>query len=424
VLSTIFDQVSKSVPRAVVYAGLLPVSVAVLLNVGLAAYLLGDGARIVVGGIINQSATAMAGWVTVGMVMLTIASTVVAALLPVFRNVLEGRAPTGILAALLDGARAQQVAATSKLRTDRERTRQQLAERVLFRAMEEERLKTARKNAPQRASPAAETIEALQAAITNALEDQTERGVSAAIDTLVRHFSTHGAGRTQVVYKLLLDRLDTLEDEPKAALAHMARAAAEMSPDGPVTRYGRELQYIETYVSSVYNIESIVFWTRLQHVIPTTFAARLEAAKSSLDLLTSLTMLLWCSLAAWMVVIPLAFPSWQVVAAVAVGGWSVTYVVYRAAIAAALSFAELVCAAFDLFRRDLLVKLSIQPPDTFREERQLWLRLGQLVLYRQVPDDLKLMPPAGIPLLTGTGVPVSSQSANIPIPTVTTPQVP
>jgi hypothetical protein len=78
------------------------------------------------------------------------------------------------------------------------------------------------------------------------------------------------------------------------------------------------------------------------------------------------------------------------------------YVTYIAATAAAASFAELVCAAFDLFRRHLLVALGIEPPLTLRDERALWLKLGQLTLYQQVPDDLSLMPAPKTPLLSAS----------------------
>jgi hypothetical protein len=77
---------------------------------------------------------------------------------------------------------------------------------------------------------------------------------------------------------------------------------------------------------------------------------------------------------------------------VIVVGSSIVGALYASATAAAGTFAELVCAAFDLFRRDLLVAMGIKPPESLREERQLWLKLSQLILYGQVPDDLALMP--------------------------------
>ena len=62
-----------------------------------------------------------------------------------------------------------------------------------------------------------------------------------------------------------------------------------------------------------------------------------------------------------------------------------------------------------------------QPPETLREERAVWLKLGQLVLYRQAPDDLKLRPMPAPIMLSGTGIPVPSTAGTIPIPTVTQP---
>jgi hypothetical protein len=355
------------------------------------------------------------------MLLLTIAGIAVTALAPVFRMLLEGRTANTILSPVFERIRADQRAEAKQRQNARAATRRQLGARMRFRLAREERVKAARREAPVKEQPPAEAIERVESAVRSALAaDAGEAGAAAAIDALVRHFAEFGARGTHAAYTAILDRFDALVNEPRTELARMARLGADLSaPDAPVTRYGQELQVIETYVASTYNIESIVFWTRLQHVVPSTYAERLADAKHALDLLSSLTVLLWLSLAGWLIVLPLTFPSGLVLGAVAIGGWLVGYITYRAATAAALSFAELVCAAFDLFRRQLLAEIGIQPPESFREERQIWLSLGQLVVYGQVPDDLKLRPLSAALTTMGSGIPVPSTTNTIPIPTVT-----
>jgi hypothetical protein len=399
VLSAIFEQATKSVTRTVLYAGVIPVAATLLLNLLISTMLLGEGAVTIFNDLLNRSATAMVGWVATASLLLIIAGIAVAAMAPIFRALLEGRSRLATLLGLAPGRRA--AVALEERRAQGERAKALLARRLSFRTAQEAALAEAREKALRTTDPSPSIIADVERRVSDALAaDEGEDGVSQAATVLMQHFRRNGKARTQFAHNAILDRLDALVRVARDDISRAWRLSPDIpsSPE-PLTRYGHRLQYVETYVASVYNIDSIVFWVRLNHVIATPFAARLEDAKHSLDLLTAATVLLWASTLVWFVVLPFAFPGWGPLIGIATSGGLLGYVTYVSATAAALSFAELVCAAFDLFRRDLLVELGIEPPLTLREERALWLKLGQLTLYQQVPDDLTLMP-AKRPLLT------------------------
>jgi len=404
VLTAIFEQATKSVTRTVLYAGVIPVATTLLVNAMVGAMLLGEGAVTIFNDLVNRSATAMAGWVLAASLLLIIAGIAVAAMSPIFRALLEGRSGLATVLGLALARRQRAAVLIEQRRVEAEQAKATLARRISFRSEQEAALTEARAEALKAKGPPRARIVDLEKRVSDALEaDTDEAGVADAARILMEHFRVTGKAGTQSAHDAILARLDAM-----VASAHNDLSRAwRLSPDTPssaepLTRYGHRLQYVETYVASVYSIDSIIFWVRLNYVIPATFAARLEDAKHSLDLLTAATVLLWASTLAWFVALPFAFPGWLPLVSVGLGGLMLGYVTYIAATAAAASFAELVCAAFDLFRRHLLVALGIEPPLTLRDERAVWLKLGQLTLYQQVPDDLSLMPAPKTPLLSAS----------------------
>jgi hypothetical protein len=63
---------------------------------------------------------------------------------------------------------------------------------------------------------------------------------------------------------------------------------------------------------------------------------------------------------------------------------------YRAAVAVATSYGELVRSAFDTHRLMLLTSLGYALPTSLDEERQVWQAIGQL-LYRRDTDRPELL---------------------------------
>jgi hypothetical protein len=69
----------------------------------------------------------------------------------------------------------------------------------------------------------------------------------------------------------------------------------------------------------------------------------------------------------------------------AAGALALSWLTYRAAIASAAVFGDLVRSCFDLFRSDLLTHLGWPLPEKLPDERDLWGALGKQ-LYRRGTD--------------------------------------
>ena len=77
---------------------------------------------------------------------------------------------------------------------------------------------------------------------------------------------------------------------------------------------------------------------------------------------------------------------WLIVVLCALG-LPVGIIAYYAALAPAMNYAELIKAAFDLYRRAFLEALGLQMPSTLTEERQLWKRLCAFFAHEPTPDE-------------------------------------
>src|SRR5690349_15578771 len=103
-LSSIFEQVTKSVTRTVLYAGVVPLLATLLINGVVGAALLGGDSLAIVAGTIDQTATAMVGMATAAAILLTVGGIAIAAAGPTFRAMLERGGPlAGILSAATAG---------------------------------------------------------------------------------------------------------------------------------------------------------------------------------------------------------------------------------------------------------------------------------------------------------------------------------
>jgi hypothetical protein len=63
----------------------------------------------------------------------------------------------------------------------------------------------------------------------------------------------------------------------------------------------------------------------------------------------------------------------------AVAGGLLGVITYRSAVHAATTFGDLVRSVCDLYRRDLLIKIGLAPPDNPDDEFSLWQALGKFI---------------------------------------------
>ena len=162
------------------------------------------------------------------------------------------------------------------------------------------------------------------------------------------------------------------------------------------TRLGNVLRAFERYPSVQYEIDAIYFWPRLAAVIPDAYAKALDDARTSFVFLLSLSflsgVLALATLAAGLVYLPpspLARVFVPALALAAAAAW-----LYRLSLGPAHTWGTFVKGAFDLYRWDLLARLGYQQrPRTRVEERALWSRVTQQVIFGDQRIDVRTRRP-------------------------------
>jgi hypothetical protein len=159
------------------------------------------------------------------------------------------------------------------------------------------------------------------------------------------------------------------------------------------TRFGNILRAFETYSYDVYGVEAIPGWLRLQGVIPKSYAALVNDARSAVDFFVNI----WF-LAAGIAILGFARMLWAIhvdvsgvsivsvglgkYAMVAVAGTLTTYIAYSCAIATAATWGDLVKGAFDLYLPALAKQMGYQLPKQDRARQVFWDEVNSLFLYR------------------------------------------
>jgi len=147
---------------------------------------------------------------------------------------------------------------------------------------------------------------------------------------------------------------------------------------------GNALLAAERYPARMYDIHHRTLWPRLLAVVPADFAASLDRARMLLDLIVNLSLV--CVLAGVdVLIVTFQTQRLELLAGVVVA-WVLAYLVYRLAVPAAIAWGRQVKAAYDLYRRDLLARLSLAPPSTLVEEKALWLPVSQFTMYWEAAD--------------------------------------
>jgi hypothetical protein len=158
------------------------------------------------------------------------------------------------------------------------------------------------------------------------------------------------------------------------------------------TRLGNALRAAESYPGDDerYGADAVFFWPRLYLVLPDQTRLALAQARAAMEQMLVVTTLLMTAAPAAVVIGlagPLPLALWT---SATVGCLLLALLAYRSAVGAAVTFGDLVRAAFDLHRRDLLTQLGLAPPETLDEERALWKAVSQQ-LYRRGADDPELL---------------------------------
>lgn len=158
------------------------------------------------------------------------------------------------------------------------------------------------------------------------------------------------------------------------------------------TRLGNVIRSSENYPYWQYRMSAIPLWPRLVDVISEKYAAALDDAKAKFDFTLNMTTLL-ALFAISLLVAGLLYPI-PPVGKSFWGGWVLPIVVslglvplaYQQAVGRARAWGDLIRAAFDLYRLDLLKKLGYtQVPRDVYEERKLWSNISKRMLFGDPP---------------------------------------
>jgi hypothetical protein len=168
------------------------------------------------------------------------------------------------------------------------------------------------------------------------------------------------------------DRPENAEQErhQRRASAHLRHypAEARLLP----TRLGNALRAAEDEAGPRYGLQTVATLPRLYPCMSDRFASMFADLRNQLDMSTRFCVtLLIATLISVSVLLP--YPRWLAVPAVTAG---LSWVSYRAAVRAAMSYGEGLRVAFDLYRFDLIEALHYPLPASEQEERSFNRRLS------------------------------------------------
>lgn len=147
------------------------------------------------------------------------------------------------------------------------------------------------------------------------------------------------------------------------------------------TTFGNVVRAFEVYPYTIYGADLIAIWPRLLALVPDRLHDSIGASKAELDFAVNLVYLGVASAVAWL---GLAIGYGEIrsiwILVIALG---VAFAAYRMAISAAVVWGELITAAFDLYRLDLLHQMGWEEPETNEQERRCWGQVSRMFQYRE-----------------------------------------
>lgn len=211
--------------------------------------------------------------------------------------------------------------------------------------------------------------------------------------------------RTREKYKRKVKRLDWLDDnyseltvEQRSERTKLMKELVESYPDSErlilPTAFGNTLRAFEVYPRVMYGFEGIDGWTRILAVLPKDYRELIDDAKAQVDWwvnmgVMSLLFLIefWYAIfSKWGLTLPWYITTLNLVLPIAIYVLLSLLLSWRAA-SAAIGWGDYVKSAFDLYRFALLESMGIDAPKTRKEEREVWTRFSQAVLFN-LPESL------------------------------------
>jgi hypothetical protein len=169
----------------------------------------------------------------------------------------------------------------------------------------------------------------------------------------------------------------------------LMRQLAEEFPDKEEyllpTPFGNVLRSFEVYPRYMYGFEAIDGWGRLLAVISKDYLELIDAARAQVDF--------WVNLGVVFILLQIEYIVLSFLTGTALQWWVVILFIALGTIApmratsAAREWGDFVKSAFDVYRFKLLESLGIDLPKSREEERKLWTKYSQAIIYR-LPETL------------------------------------
>ncbi|MCC4771854.1 hypothetical protein FXV91_17290 [Methanosarcina sp. DH2] len=155
------------------------------------------------------------------------------------------------------------------------------------------------------------------------------------------------------------------------------------------TLLGNILKNSELYPYDRYNIDAVLIWPRLYHILPGSFIQTIAEARGSLDFMLRISFLsgsfaLLCFVFLFIALLLPGRAIWWFIFVFLCGGLLVAWLAYKSSLGSAVLYAHQIKSAFDLYRRELLRQMNFSLPTTLKDEQDLWEEIC-LFLYRNIP---------------------------------------
>jgi hypothetical protein len=404
IFGQVFTAFQSLLSRAFWFGSFLPVALFAALNLMLAPAVFPNAPKLQD---VAKPDWALMPVVLVGLVVVAYA---LGPLIPLFRELLDGRGlPEMAQRALIRRPQKER----RRAEDDRNAARNLAADLVELQQSASLDLQAARAAGvalgTTQAPLAIEQAEAATAALANRLNagglrsrDQAAAAVRDTAEALRRNSSVAGgaadgvlAPRVAAVHGQIIELLRRAREQSDRLRQHQEERLRDRPADVQPTEVGNVRARSERYCREMYGVDFNYIWSRLQLVIAENeaVARRIEAAKALIDFAVLSLVLTTALVVVWLPLLALRGRSpWLFLIMGALGPLLIGFF-YRLVVETQLSFGNVMQGVVDRFRFDLLKMLHIKPPATLGDERVIWRWLEDAANGEPVNSDVVWMPP-------------------------------
>ena len=224
--------------------------------------------------------------------------------------------------------------------------------------------------------------------------DKSPYGFEKQLPDIVSVFSDYNGeqltGFYEEVRRYLIDCREEYQYQIQREIRQLDRSYGSWGTILP-TKLGNIVAAYNQYPYTRYKIEGEFLWPRLMQVTPEVFNETIQDKKAFLDFALAMATGFLVSAVSILIYGPLlrmdeaTLAAWPLISASMLVAM---YLSYRSAIMAARDFGDILRAACDLFRLDLMKALQRPHPADLQEEREQWIELSQLMAYGTVENFL------------------------------------